>query len=44
MSIAMGATIASSDVKILNADCVSKSFPHFWDVYKSLGGEIVYED
>ena len=44
MAIAMAATIATSDVKILNAGCVSKSFPHFWDVYKSLGGEIIYED
>ena len=44
MAIAMAATIATSDVKILNAGCVSKSFPHFWDVYQSLGGEIIYED
>jgi 3-phosphoshikimate 1-carboxyvinyltransferase len=44
MAIAMAATITTGDVKILNAGCVSKSFPHFWDVYKSLGGEIIYED
>ena len=44
MAVAMAATIATSEVKILNAGCVSKSFPHFWDVYKSLGGEIIYED
>jgi 3-phosphoshikimate 1-carboxyvinyltransferase len=44
MAIAMAATISTSDVKILNAGCVSKSFPHFWDVYKSLGGEIIYEE
>ena len=44
MSIAMAATISTSEVKILNAGCVSKSFPHFWEVYQSLGGEIVYED
>ena len=44
MAIAMAATIATGDVKILNAGCVSKSFPHFWDVYQSLGGEIIYEN
>ena len=44
MAIAMAATISTSEVKILNAGCVSKSFPHFWDVYQSLGGEIIYED
>ena len=44
MAIAMAATIAAGEVKILNAGCVSKSFPHFWDVYQSLGGEIIYED
>lgn len=44
MAIAMAATISTGDVKILNAGCVSKSFPHFWDVYKSLGGDIIYED
>jgi 3-phosphoshikimate 1-carboxyvinyltransferase len=44
MAIAMAATISTGEIKILNAGCVSKSFPHFWDVYKSLGGDVTYEE
>ena len=39
MAAAIGATIANGPVTILNAECVSKSYPAFWDVYKSLGGK-----
>jgi len=38
MSAAIAATCASGPVKIKNAQCVEKSYPLFWDVYKQLGG------
>ena len=44
MAIAMASLKSTGDIKILNAGCVSKSFPHFWDVFESLGGNVLYED
>ena len=41
MASAIAATIASGPVTILGADCVAKSYPAFWDIYRNLGG--VYE-
>ena len=38
MASAIAATIADAPVTILSAECVSKSYPQFWDVYKALGG------
>ena len=38
MSAAIAATCASGPVTIKNAQCVEKSYPQFWDVYKQLGG------
>lgn len=38
MSAAIAATIASGPVTILGAECVSKSYPTFWDEYRRLGG------
>ena len=38
MSAAIAATVANGPVTILNAECVSKSYPQFWEVYKALGG------
>ncbi len=40
MSMAVAATMCEQPLKIRGAECVSKSFPNFFDVYKSLGGEI----
>ncbi|MBR5021906.1 MAG: 3-phosphoshikimate 1-carboxyvinyltransferase [Oscillospiraceae bacterium] len=39
MSAAIAATIADGPVTILGAECVSKSYPAFWQVYKALGGK-----
>ena len=39
MSAAIAATIAQSPVTILGAECVSKSYPGFWEEYKRLGGQ-----
>lgn len=44
MAIAMASLKTNGEIKILNAGSVSKSFPHFWKVFESLGGEVVYED
>ena len=43
MALAIASTMATSDVKILNAECVSKSYPHFWDDFVALGGCVDYE-
>ena len=41
--IAMAAAIAATDcagpVTVRGAECVKKSYPDFWEVYKNLGGE-----
>lgn len=38
MAAAVAATIADAPVTIRNADCVSKSYPSFWEEYRKLGG------
>ena len=38
MAAAIAATVASGSVTIVNAECVAKSYPAFWDEYKRLGG------
>ncbi len=38
MSAAIAATLADSPVTILDAHCVAKSYPTFWDEYRKLGG------
>ena len=38
MSAAIAATICQNPVTILGAECVKKSYPHFWDAYSLLGG------
>lgn len=38
MSAAIAATIACGPVTIKDAQCVSKSYPAFWDEYRQLGG------
>ena len=38
MSAAIAATIAQAPITILGAECVSKSYPGFWEEYKRLGG------
>lgn len=39
MAAAMAATIADGPVTILGAQCVSKSYPSFWEAYKQAGGQ-----
>lgn len=38
MAAAIAATSCQKDVTILSAECVSKSYPQFWTVYRQLGG------
>ena len=38
MAAAIGATVADGPVTILGAQCVSKSYPAFWETYSNLGG------
>lgn len=38
MSAGIAATIANGPVTILNAQCVAKSYPAFWEEYRQLGG------
>lgn len=39
MAAAIAATAANSNVTILDAGCVSKSYPRFWEDYQTLGGQ-----
>ena len=39
MSAAIAATICTHPVTILGAECVTKSYPKFWDDYPLLGGQ-----
>ncbi len=38
MSAAIAATVADRPVTIEGAQCVSKSYPAFWEVYRTIGG------
>ena len=38
MSAAIAATVCTEPVTILGAQCVKKSYPHFWEEYSRLGG------
>lgn len=43
MSAAIAATVCTTPVTILGAECVSKSYPQFFEEYKRLGGIINVE-
>lgn len=38
MSAAIATTVAKGDILLKNAQCVNKSYPHFWDDFCKLGG------
>lgn len=38
MAAAIAATVCRSDVTVLGAECVEKSYPQFWAEYRRLGG------
>ncbi len=39
MAAAIAATVSKGAVTILGAECVEKSYPHFWEEYAHLGGK-----
>lgn len=39
MSLAVASTICKFPLMIEGAECVKKSYPHFWDDFKKLGGD-----
>lgn len=43
MMTAMAATRCRQPVTVLNAECVRKSYPNFWEDYEALGGNICRE-
>ena len=44
MALSMLCLRAKNDIKILGAECVSKSYPNYWSVFESLGGKVIYEN
>jgi 3-phosphoshikimate 1-carboxyvinyltransferase len=38
MSAAIAATVCKENVTIIGAEAVNKSYPHFWEDYRALGG------
>ncbi len=44
MSLSLLCLKAKNDIKILGAECVSKSYPNYWEVFESLGGKVIYEN
>jgi 3-phosphoshikimate 1-carboxyvinyltransferase len=43
MALAIAATRAVGTTKICGAECIRKSYPEFWTVYQSIGGNINVE-
>lgn len=39
MSLAVASTVCTNSIILRNAECVNKSYPHFWDDFKKLGGD-----
>ena len=44
MMAAIAATRCEAPVTITGAECVKKSYPHFWEDYEAMGGQIVREE
>ena len=40
MALAIATIKCTEEVIITNSDCVNKSYPHFWDDFEALGGDI----
>lgn len=39
MALAIASTMCDSEITLLGAECVEKSYPNFWEDFKKLGGE-----
>ncbi len=44
MAMAVAAVRCTSPLTLVGAECVSKSYPDFFDVYRSLGGDVSIEN
>ena len=44
MAMAVAATRSTGPVTLIGAQCVEKSYPDFFEVYKALGGDITVEN
>ena len=44
MAMAVAATRSTAPVTLIGAQCVEKSYPDFFQVYKNLGGDIIIEN
>ena len=42
MALAIAASVAEGETVIEGAESVQKSYPHFWEDYRSLGGDVVH--
>ena len=40
MSVAIASTCCDEEVVLNDSDCVKKSYPHFWQDFKILGGQV----
>ena len=43
MSLAIASTRCKGDILLDEPECVKKSYPNFWEDFKSLGGKICPE-
>ncbi|MPQ44590.1 3-phosphoshikimate 1-carboxyvinyltransferase [Clostridium tarantellae] len=41
MSIAIASTLCKGDITLENPECVKKSYPSFWEDFKSIGGKFI---
>lgn len=44
MALSMVCLKTNKEFKILNAECVSKSYPNYWNIFESIGGIVIYEN
>ncbi len=44
MALSIASLKANGPIKIMGADCVKKSYPHFYKVFESLKGDLTYEE
>ena len=40
MAVAVASQMAAGEVTVLGAECVEKSYPDFWDVFRKIGGKL----
>ncbi len=43
MAAALASHFASGEITVLGAECVNKSYPHFWDDFRAMGGRFTIQ-